>query len=227
MNDSTMMTTLASKLSPLFDILSNSSLVNIQYILDLIKNGTYDFNGCLVNCTNHGQCMLDLKLKEFICKCNTNFIGPSCQKDIRPCSSMPCMNNGTCIKEQNGTNEFRCECQKSLYEGRYCEKRVNLCENRTCSMNGICWNVTNSVYCKCFIGYSGNECELEDIQAKILRESVKYTSLVVFITCLLTFVFIVVCNDVLSFFGIGDRSKITLKRGRKSFKYYNRNHGEI
>ena len=215
---STPTTTATVQINPIFDIVSNTSLDNIKNILDFLSNGSYDLSGCLVNCSNQGRCMLDPQLQMLLCKCNTYFSGSSCQIDTRPCSSQPCMNNGTCVNEQNGTNEFECQCREGFFNGKYCETPVNLCENRTCSMNGVCTVDNDLARCVCFDGYTGDECQLENLQAKVLRESVKYTSLVVFLTCIITFVTLIVCSDVLSYFGIGDRSKIKLKRQRKTLK---------
>ena len=100
--------------------------------------------------------------------------------------------------------------------------RVDLCLNKTCSMHGYCFMQIekNEAKCNCFDGFRGSECEFENIKASIVRDSLKYTSLVVFLASIMTFVMFIVGNDVMNFFGFTDRSKIDMKRGRKSFKYY-------
>jgi len=225
-------TTTVKFINPFIDIYSyGNNSESLKDILDILSSDDYDLTGCLVNCTNQGLCMLDSSIKKYICKCNTFYIGSSCQIDTRPCSTMPCLNNGTCVNTNNSSqnqtdskknDNFECVCNSDFFYGQYCEMRVDLCLNKTCSMHGYCsiQTETNKAKCNCFDGFRGSECEFENIKARLVRDSLKYTSLVVFLASIITFVMFIVGNDVMNFFGFTDRSKIDMKRGRKSFKYF-------
>jgi hypothetical protein len=214
---------------PFIDIYSTKNNTDsLKEILDILSSEDYDLTGCLVNCTNQGLCMLDSSIRRYICKCSTFYIGSSCQTDTRPCSTMPCLNNGTCVNKNNFSQilmdtdkeeNFECVCNSDFFYGQYCEIRVDLCLNKTCSMHGYCsiQTQTNEAKCNCFDGFSGSECEFENIKARIVRDSLKYTSLVAFLASIITFVIFIVGNDVMNFFGFTDRSAAIMKK--KSINY--------
>lgn len=154
---------------------------------------------CISNCSNHGNCTF-LNIKKYICKCEKFYSGQSCQVDLRPCSSKPCMNNGTCI--QNLTSEiFSCNCGE-FYEGVNCEIKKNVCQNETCSKNGNCKDFDNQPKCSCFSLFLGDKCEIESNEKKIVKSVVTTASLIAIIVLTL-FCLSCICCDLLSLCGFG------------------------
>ena len=146
-------------------------------------NSSYDLSGCIVNCSNKGECKFDSLINNFFCSCNSVYLsGYACQIDSRPCSSNPCLNNGTCldysdygnysISTLSGMNSssFSCACNH-FYKGTYCESKIDVCLNETCSSNGNCLDLNNKAKCKCFSMYSGDKCESESNELKTVRQS--------------------------------------------------------
>ena len=162
-----------------------------------LLNSNYDLSGCIVNCTNNGQCKFDSINTKFICSCFSNYMsGYACQIDTRPCSSNPCLNNATCVDYSNsgnnsmaallGTNSssFYCSCGK-YYKGTYCESKIDLCQNETCSNNGNCFEFNNMPKCKCFSMYSGDKCETQSSELKNVKTIISYTTILAIITIVL------------------------------------------
>jgi hypothetical protein len=135
------------------------------------------------------------------CGCNTYFGGSACQYDSRPCSLGPCLNNGTCTNVQglNSTLSFECECQNTYY-GMYCEKQIDICQNQTCNGKGYCFNSQNSPKCKCFSGFSGNECELTSTFVKIVRPTFQITTTLICSIVIGATILTIVSSDLWSIF---------------------------
>ena len=130
-------------------------------LFNLLKTDL-DIMDCIKNCSNKGICEINLN-GEFYCECFEHFIGSDCKIDARLCSSLQCLNNGTCNDLiVNKTYDFNCSCLYPFY-GQRCEKIYNLCQNKTCSNHGICViNKTHMSTCVCFKGYTGDNCETSD-----------------------------------------------------------------
>jgi predicted small secreted protein len=173
---------------------------NAAQILNILSQQTGDISGCLLQCSSQGLCQLNQNTQMYECGCNTYFSGSACQYDSRPCSSSPCLNNGTCTSVQglNSTLSFECECQNTYY-GIYCEKQIDICQNQTCNGKGYCFNSQNSPKCKCFSGFSGDECDLTSVQVKIVQ-SVQFTSSLLCFIVIGTFITMVILNDLLKIF---------------------------
>ncbi|XP_077986033.1 prostaglandin G/H synthase 2-like [Glandiceps talaboti] len=88
-------------------------------------------------------------------------------RDVTPCSSTPCQNEGQCIFiEQNDL--YLCNC-KDGFTGIDCETPVSstdtkvaeLCSSEPCQNGGTCrQNGELSLYfCTCVEGYTGRGCE--------------------------------------------------------------------
>ena len=213
-------------LNNLLTALGGSSTVNVSQVLDILVNKTFSFDlsasgslptgfltsstldisNCMTNCTNVGSCKLTPDMK-FLCLCDPDFSGSSCQTDQRPCSNEPCLHfkqckdiyNGTSINPANGAimnvySGFECICQ-DYYYGQRCEKKVNLCENETCSGNGICQvnHENNTISCKCFgiNSFSGDHCEIKSASKVAHEATVKLASIVAIISVILFYAFVI------------------------------------
>ena len=187
--------------NPSFDNLNALNETNIVVVLDLLGSSQYDLTSCLSNCSNQGVCSFDALTRQYICACNSGFMGRSCQTDQKPCSKAKCLNNGTCLNVNNDTS-YQCQCSSEIFYGEYCQYRKNLCEKRICSMNGNCLANHTESYCKCFIGYSGSDCEIVEKAVKIVK-GIQMTSTIICAVCLVTFGCLVLCNDVLVYLKIG------------------------
>ena len=174
----------------------------MQELLNILQSNS-DISACLANCSNQGLCKLDPQMQKYICECNANFMGKSCQTDERPCSqSNKCLNNGTCINSQDLTS-FTCQCpQNGPYYGKYCENMRNLCENVTCSSHGYCTQSQIETKCKCNNGYEGEQCELESSTVKAVK-SIQWTTTAICILFIAAFWIVIISNDLLSYFKIG------------------------
>ncbi len=192
-----------------FDSLTNLTQDNLHQIINILQSHT-DITSCLTNCSNQGVCKLDPQIKKYICECNANFMGKSCQIDARPCSQAnKCLNNGTCTNSLDLTS-FTCQCpQNSPYYGQYCEHLRILCENVTCSSHGYCTQSQSQTKCKCYMGYDGENCETESNSIKAVKY-VQWTATIICIICLTIFCIIIVSNDLLNYFKIcNERIDIT------------------
>ena len=186
--------------NPSFNIINALNESNIKVVLDLLGSSQYDLSSCLSNCSNQGVCSFDALTQQYICLCNSGFMGKSCQTDQRPCSRTKCLNNGTCIN-LNDTS-YECKCSNEVFFGEFCQYKTNLCENRTCTMNGNCFLNNTESYCKCFTGFSGDDCEVVEMTVKIVK-GVKLTATIICIVCLATFGCLIICSDVLDYLKIG------------------------
>ena len=189
------------------------SATGLNAALNILKNYTGNVNSCLENCSNNGKCVQINGV--FGCSCEPFFIGASCQTDSRPCSKSPCLNNGTCLNKLNVTISFECQCQQG-YFGVYCENRVDLCQNVTCSLHGHCYVVGMTPYCKCYNGYLGETCDEESGLKKKVK-SFQTGSIVICVIVLVSTCVIIVSNDILNYFNITHRDKLTDKE-KKFFK---------
>ena len=99
------------------------------------------------------------------------YYGESCEKDLNPCNkNNQCIKNSTCklIKINSTYYDFKCICSSDLYYGVHCENKINVCKGIICSFNGRCQDIDDKPKCKCFTGYSGDNCEIisEDLKYK-------------------------------------------------------------
>jgi hypothetical protein len=197
---------------------NNLTALEKAQLLEILTKGDDNLHVCLSNCSNRGLCVLE-NFQKYACKCVESFyVGASCEIDARPCSNYPCLNNGTCVLNDLA-NQTICQCKNENFFGKFCENRVNLCQNETCSFHGYCIDntVKEIAECKCFKSYFGLTCEQETYLAKY-RKAVQYMALTVLILCMVTFVFLIVGNDILNCFGVGENIKVDLKEWKKKLR---------
>ena len=153
----------------------------------------YDISDCLLNFTNHADCVFSND--KFVGECQQNFTGSSCNIDKRVCSSQPCLNNGTCediFDEQ--TYSHNCTCQP-FYFGSFCQFKEDVCKDEKCSSNGICVDIQNEPTCKCFQMYSGSKCEIESTKVKLIKSVISTSSLLAIII-LISFYVLFLISDL-------------------------------
>ena len=180
----------------IFDIMNPTP--TFTFLMSILATDSTSLQGCLINCSNHGQCKLNINSFIYECGCDPYFSGSYCQYDSSPCSSSPCLNNGTCTNSKNDTS-FQCECQNTFF-GLNCESQINICENKTCNQHGYCYNTLNVPKCKCLIGYSGDDCESASIFNKIVRPSVQILATLICIIVIIATIIFVVSNDFLNYY---------------------------
>lgn len=131
-----------------------------------------DIISCLKNCSNHGYCDITLEGK-FVCICDEPYAGSDCSKDSRLCSTLQCMNNGTCNNLiVNDKYDFNCSCQYPYY-GQRCQFIHNLCRNKTCFSHGICFINKTEAECACFYGFKGKNCEITETKTQSIQTANK------------------------------------------------------
>ena len=191
----------------------------------MLSMADYDISGCLINCSNHGSCVFDQTLNKISCACDEFYQGASCETDIRPCSSSPCLNGAICEDLiTDNSSSFFCLCA-DLYEGISCENRINVCFNETCSNHGNCLDVHGNATCKCFSGYQGEFCEIESASLKAVRRVIKATS-VIAILCIILFYTIIILMDLHRIFFIEKRRLLRRQPRYSQFQNDERNFKE-
>ncbi|CAF0982934.1 unnamed protein product [Brachionus calyciflorus] len=184
---------------------------NREKINEILKSKS-DITDCMKNCSGNGICKATHDLK-FYCDCFDNYVGLSCQIDIRPCSSNPCRNNGICLNDLENKTYF-CDCFNDIFYGRNCELKKDICENETCSNNGVCYDYQNEPKCKCFALYNGTKCQLISGDLQVIKSVVKTSSIIAIVFLVLTFVAVVV-NDLIGLFSKSDILNMEKKKRNK------------
>ena len=158
--------------------------LSIADINAILIDSSFDISGCLVNCSNNGQCAYQSNNK-ITCTCMPGFTGKACEIDLRVCSpkNNKCMNNGLCI-EVNNKNGFVCNCSQ-FYVGDYCETKIDLCKNITCSSHGTCVDLGNSTKCVCYEMYLGDLCQNESDELAKVKAIISIASIIAIITIVL------------------------------------------
>ena len=124
---------------------------------------------------------------------------------MRPCSQVPCLNNGTCINvnqnttrnETRSSSSFECKCPVNFY-GALCELRVDICQNMTCTSNGRCVDRNGEAKCECFVDYFGDNCE-NVAEFQTVRKSIQMSSLLILVGSISTLILLVVVSLVWEF----------------------------
>lgn len=220
----------------LTDVVSSTIVDDSIYILRDVNFEEYyaklklnlDLNDCISNCSNHGNC--NTNLNEYKCSCQANYTGSKCDLDIRPCSSNPCINKGSCFNSPN-MKDFKCVCYKkenksSLFYGRHCEFKIDVCQNETCSSQGYCYANQDEPKCKCHFGFFGDKCENKQ-DFLITYQIVKKTFVTITIAILVSFYVLCILNDLADYFcnlkvTLKDKHKEKLEKKQKKQKKKNK-----
>ncbi|CAF1012454.1 unnamed protein product [Brachionus calyciflorus] len=171
-------------------------IFNLNKVFDLLKMDL-DLNDCLTNCSNQGVCKYFKNINKYKCDCDVGFFGDSCNKDLNPCSSNPCLNDGVCTHISKSS--FKCECSSNYYDGDFCEKEIDLCQNETCSSQGRCTVQNQKSKCICFKSFYGDKCQNESYELIVTKRIIKTASIIAIIV-LVTFFLILILFDITNIF---------------------------
>ncbi|XP_070577171.1 protein jagged-1-like isoform X1 [Ptychodera flava] len=99
----------------------------------------------------HGTCNLPWQ-----CNCDLNWGGYLCEKDLNPCGTQPCLNDGTCTNTE--PDRYHCQCREG-YSGTNCEIAEHACASNPCYHSATCQESPSGEFiCKCSPGWTGVRC---------------------------------------------------------------------
>lgn len=188
---------LNSAVNALSDLNPNSG--DSSKVIANLLTSPYDISDCLTSCSGNGEC--SFTGSKFVCICYFDyFAGTKCEIDKRLCSSFQCFNNGTCIDKINEAKyDFECQCPFPYY-GKRCESRLNLCLNSTCvDKQGKCFINGTQTMCKCYTGFSGDNCEIISAGVQIAK-AVSTGSAIAAIAILVSFFVFIILMDISKLF---------------------------
>ena len=217
-------------------LLQNSTNITyIESVLGLISQTTYNglltttlsqissiltsqggqFYGCLMNCSNNGDC--EVENGSYTCFCRRNYEGVACQNIYNPCLIKQCLNDGICIIIPSAldptTYDFTCNCS-TYYNGSKCENKVDICQNKKCSGNGFCYDDNHVAKCACLQLYEGDNCEkASEVKKAVVTTQITATVLAAII--MTSIPILILLNDILNFFNVNTNKKIFKKINRK------------
>ncbi|KAI3385916.1 hypothetical protein SNEBB_005785 [Seison nebaliae] len=120
---------------------------------------------CGAGACEAGQTCEQIGVNFFCCQSNLqNCVQPKAS-GINSCSTLPCLNGGTCI--QDVQNDYRCVCNGE-FTGRNCQTKEsqlsNFCSSSPCQHGSVCLENVPTEFgptnvCVCAIGYGGEFCE--------------------------------------------------------------------
>lgn len=131
-------------------------------------------------CMNSGNCTdLDSStgsVSQYVCDCeDTGHSGTYCEVEDNSCVGDKCSNGGVCLDQPGG---FLCECAEG-FQGRTCDDTVRVsrileapmdgltdpCLDTSpyCRNGGTCMFSSNTVSCSCLSGWTGTQCQEENL----------------------------------------------------------------
>merc|ERR1712178_376965 len=98
-------------------------------------------------------CTQTVEPGDYTCECLPEYKGKNCEElKIKTCAQTPCMNGGSCIRQQNpdSSNQYRCDCAQG-YTGYNCENQIDYCQklDAECKNGGTCHSDFSSFDYKC------------------------------------------------------------------------------
>ncbi|XP_076444633.1 uncharacterized protein LOC143282756 isoform X2 [Babylonia areolata] len=112
-------------------------------------------------CINANPCLHSSFCNETMgvaqCECSHEFVGDGChiRRDMCSQTNPACQNGATCMISQD---TFSCTC-KPGYRGRFCEENIDDCKN--CPPASTCIDMVNQHFCRCSVGKSGGNCDID------------------------------------------------------------------
>jgi len=112
----------------------------------------------LATCENNSTCILDPKIKIYICQCLPGFTGKNCEileSSLKLAEKKcDCQNGGSCNHKENKT----CICEPD-YTGALCEIELDPCRRQPCVHGSCAKGPEASFTCDCLTGFEGLLCE--------------------------------------------------------------------
>ena len=112
---------------------------------------------CLSNypCLRGPPCSLSPHTGLPSCSCPTNYNGSVCQNYYGDCTTVTCLNSGTCVP---GNYSHTCVCP-SGFTGSICQNDLSHCLSSPCQNGGTCVPSNNSYTCLCPSAVTGSNCQ--------------------------------------------------------------------
>jgi hypothetical protein len=114
-------------------------------------------------CSGHGTCESPVGLEvRHVCKCSTDWVGKTCDRNCPAGQQSPCSNFGTCTAGVGPHGGFGCQCSAG-HLGEFCEAAcpVHPTLSTVCSGHGTCVLEFGSAVCRCNAGWNGNACQFQ------------------------------------------------------------------